>query len=117
MRNSSFLVVAICFLLSSCGGNRPNGAEEVVSDTLIVEEETKVKPYPATQFPSVEALKYEVNVFDSLHSGIIENLKDMYADAPGVFTFRGNLLRNADFGGRVKGRYADCELDFRYRIG
>ena len=104
MRNSSFFVVAICFLLSSCGGNRPNGAEEVVSDTLIVEEETKVKPYPATQFPSVEALKYEVDVFDSLHSGIVENLTDMYADAPGVFTFRGNLLRNADFGGRVKGR-------------
>ena len=101
-----FCVVTVCFLLSSCDGRRPSGTGEDISDTLImkVEPEPKVKPYPAMQFPSVEALKYQVDVFDSLHSGVIDNLADLYSDAPGVLTFRGNLLRNADFGGRVKGR-------------
>ena len=97
--------VAVCLLLSSCG-YRSNEKAEDATDTLIVEDEPEreIKPYPATQFPSVESLKYEVNVFDSLHSGIVEDLSDLYVDAPGVFTFRGNLFRNADFGGRVKGR-------------
>ena len=97
--------VVVCLLLSSCG-NRTNETEEDSTDTLIteVESELDIKPYPAVQFPSIEALNYKVDVFDSLHSGVIDNLADLYAKAPGVFTFRGNLMRNADFGGRVKGR-------------
>ncbi len=101
-----FCVVIACSLFSSCDGNRSNRTKIITSDTLItvVESNPEVKPYPAMQLPSVESLKYEVDIFDSLHSGVIDDLADLYADAPGVLTFRGNLLRNADFAGRVKGR-------------
>lgn len=102
-----FVFVAFCFLASACTGRTQSAKEnEEESDTLVVEVDRKpeVKPYPARQFPSVEALNYKVDVFDSLHSGAIEDLTDLYVDAPGVFTFRGNLMRNADFGGRVKGQ-------------
>ena len=100
-----FCAVAVCSMLNSCG-SRSSETEEDFTDTLAVEVEQvpAIKPYPATQFPSVEALNYKVDVFDTLHSGVIDELADLYADAPGVFTFRGNLMRNADFGGRVKGR-------------
>ncbi|MBO7067844.1 MAG: PQQ-like beta-propeller repeat protein [Bacteroidaceae bacterium] len=98
--------MVFCLLANACGSNQAadNSADSL--DTLVVEveQEPEVTPYPATQFPSVEALNYKVDVFDTLHSGVIENLSDLYAGTPGVFTFRGNLMRNADFGGRVEGR-------------
>lgn len=99
-----FYVVAVSLLSGSCNSNRANGVDENAADTLASEVELVVKPYPARQYPSVEALNYEVDILDTLHSGVIEDLTDPYADAPGVLTFRGNLMRDADFGGRVEGR-------------
>lgn len=99
-----FYVVAVSLLSGSCNSNRANGVVENAADTLASEAKPVVKPYPARQYPSVEALNYKVDILDTLHSGVIEDLTDLYADAPGVFTFRGNLMRNADFGGTVHGQ-------------
>lgn len=99
-----FCFAAISLMYSSCGGQRPNGNDKEVSDTLVVEPEPEVKPYPARRFPSVDALNYQTDIYDSLHSGLIDDLTDLYTDAPGVFTFRGNLMRNADMGGKVQGQ-------------
>ena len=60
-------LVAVCLFLSSCG-YRSNEKVEDSADTLIVEDESEqdINPYPAVQFPSLESLKYEVNVFASV---------------------------------------------------
>ena len=106
-RKAASLFLALCLLANACSGGKQSVEDQPESvDTLNVEVDQKpeVKPYPAKQFPSVEALNYKVDVFDTLQSGVIDDLTDLYVDAPGVLTFRGNLMRNADFGGRVKGR-------------
>lgn len=119
MRKSKVVILYIVFsiLACACGGVGRSKEDNVVkTDTIIVEHgsERKVQSYPATQFPSVEALNFKVDVFDTLHSGAIDNLADLYIDAPGVFTFRGNLMRNADFGGKVKGRPDTLTIDWTF---
>ena len=111
------LLFLFCLLANACErSSRQTDNDAEVSDTMVVEveQEPEIKPYPATQFSSVEALKFEVDVFDSINSGVLDDLTDMYADAPGVFTFRGNLLRNADFGGRVEGRPDTLTVDWTF---
>ena len=102
-----FLLTAIGIAFYACGrGSRTSEGDMGKGGSLVAEMEleSKVMSYPASQFASVEALDYKVDVLDTLHSGTVDDLVDLYMGAPGVFTFRGNLKRNADFCGRVIGR-------------
>jgi len=116
-RKVASLFMVFCLLANACGGgNSSTKIDAEDADTMIVENEQKpeVKSYPATQFPSVENLNYKVDVFDTLHGGVIGDLTDLYADAPGVFTFRGNLMRSADYGGKVKGRPDTLVISWKF---
>lgn len=59
--------------------------------------------HPDTSYASVEALKYDITVFDTLTSGQVSGYRDLYTDAPGILTFRGSLDRTAPYIGRIEG--------------
>ena len=61
-------------------------------------------PLPDTIYPSVRAIKYTNNIYDTIHNAHICNFDDPYlTDSNNVLTFRGNRYRNGNFGGKVQG--------------
>jgi len=84
-------------------------ADTLIRDSLIVDSVTLNKTKPLvpladTSLSSVDAIEYEIIVYDTTHSGIINNLNDCYKDIDGVLTFRGGPLRQANFGGTLSKR-------------
>ena len=93
--------------LIACGARTADGGTMNDSDSItkVLEEDTIsfVEPLSSEQKSSVKALTWVVTVYDTVHSGKLSTLKDLYKDTPGQFTFRGNAMRNASFEGKVQG--------------
>lgn len=107
MARMYFLFLTIAMVLGRCSDRRVpeiprNGhtPEEVAvnSDTA----RTGPVFLPDTCFPSVSALKYEIEHADSADYSL-KDLEDRYAGSPHIMTFRRNPLRNADFNGVLNG--------------
>lgn len=99
MKNIGLLTLfSLVPLVWSCG-NRTSTVEECPADSIV-----EPVPLSANPLASAENIKYEIIQHDSIHSGQLTTLRDLYKEAPGQLTFRGGPLRDADFGGTVKGR-------------
>ena len=94
---TSFVLAFLCFISCKPSGGSANEEKQDKQPEVIT-------PLPDTTFSSVDSLEIEIEVYDSVHDGTLNDLHDAFADAPGYFTFRGNSYRNADFGGKVTGR-------------
>ena len=68
---------------------------------------------PDTAFASADAVKYVVENTDSVATPL-RDLDDRYDDSCRVMTFRKNLMRNADFGGRVQGTPTTIEVAWEF---
>lgn len=92
-----YLAIA-AFAVLACGNPR--------TPAPVVEEEPGVKPierFADTTYASVNDLKWEVVVVDSLGNGALEYLDDPYDKVDGTYTFRGNQKREMPVRGRVSG--------------
>lgn len=85
-------------LICSCG-SRISGTDVAENDTI-----PEPEPLSATPLASAAEITYDIIRHDTLTSGQLSSLRDLYAQAPGQLTFRGGPMRDANFGGRVKGR-------------
>lgn len=103
-------------MMAACSGRNSSTGASADSDSLASEELQKqiVQHLPDTSFASAEAVKYNVENPDSAISGKIDNLGNLYADTPGAFTFRKDEMRNASFGGTVKGCPKDIAVDWEF---
>ncbi|MDO4510989.1 MAG: dehydrogenase [Bacteroidales bacterium] len=95
-------LVAMGSLLGSYSCKSGAG-EASVCDSDSVAAAVDTVPLPDTVFASVDRLDWKVYVTDSTRDGNITDFSDPYQASASHLTFRGNLLRNADFGGKVKG--------------
>lgn len=107
--------------LSACSGKR-NGegqASSAPADSLadIESEITVITPLPDTAFASVEGVTYKIEYGDTVGNGAISALNDLYFKAPGHFTFRNGISRDAAFGGKVKGNPTDIVVDWEFSTG
>ena len=68
---------------------------------------------PDTAYVSVGKLQYVVEEEDSMVNPM-KDLDDRYEGANGIFAFRKNLRRDANFGGRVKGVPRDVEIAWEF---
>lgn len=59
-------------------------------------------------------MKFNIERTDTTSDGHISSLTDLYATAPGTFTFRQGPLRQADFGGRITGRPSEFIVDWTF---
>lgn len=94
-----FLLTIHLITLTGCSENSKSASSEEntpvdLPDTIAL---------PDTAYASVQDLDYKVIVVDSVHSGQINDYSSQYDSTLGVLTFRGGPLRDARFGGRVKG--------------
>ena len=96
------LLILSCF---SCGRFQENKVEEQVMEEIdtIPEPAEIVLPFPDTILPSAEKVMVKIDTFDTLHPWMLNDFADAYADAPGIFTFRGSPFRNPNFKGRLHG--------------
>lgn len=92
-------------LLCSCGNSKNRDSVSDAGETDSIETIVKTDPstvrFPDTVFPSVENVKYVVEVIDTTIPARLESLENLYANVPGAFTFRKGPHRDARFGGKV----------------
>lgn len=100
------LIVSLAALATgivSCSGKGANGTEttaktdSVAADSVVAEE---VILLPDTVLQSASVISYSVEVADSA-ANLSWDSHDEYKDREGVLTFRGGLMRDADYGGRL----------------
>lgn len=69
---------------------------------------------PDTMYASVDALDFVIDIFDTVHSGEIQDFSDCYEHTPGIFTFRGGPRRDAQFDGHISGRPDTVKSDWTF---
>ncbi|MBR3304072.1 MAG: PQQ-binding-like beta-propeller repeat protein [Bacteroidales bacterium] len=106
-------VLAAALLLTSCSGH--SGESPVVNaDSLKVEQVPYQQLFlPDTAYSSAAAVYYVIENKDSADH-TLKDLTDRYAASAGSFTFRKNLMRDADFGGTVTGEPTMVEVVWRF---
>lgn len=84
-------ILAISINLMSCKNFNNGNTKESSKDSLAVEP---IIVNPDSSLASADCIDYQIDCFDTIHSGEISDLHDMYKNAPGILTFRNNFERN-----------------------
>lgn len=105
MKKGVTILISLLLICLSCnnmkGEKGLEPAEEII-DT-IPEPEEIVLPFPDTILPSAEKIMVKIDTFDQTLPSTLMEFNDPYANAPGIFTFRGTPFRNPNFSGRLHG--------------
>lgn len=119
MKINAVAIIATLTILNSCGGGGSRSAVGSCADSDSVAVAQTVQPLverlPDTAYASVSNLVYKVDRLADSVSGEVCSLADLYADTPGVFTFRGGIQRRADFGGTVSGTPSEIKVEWVFR--
>ena len=108
MKKILFFFVSV-LLFSACGNKTAKSGAE---DTAAVEETLPL--FPDTVLPSASAVSYTLDIADTADSGVLASVENLYDGKDGWFTFRGSPLRNADYGGTVKGTPTRIVKDWQF---
>jgi len=114
-----YLLFASC-LNAACMG-RPAASETVAdpsddetADSISRQPTLSELTLPDTAYASASAITFVVESEDSVETPL-QYYDDPYEQQSGVLTFRKNLLRNADFGGRVVGTPDTIEIAWQVK--
>ena len=101
--------------LTACGGRpSPNSQHPTTNNQHPTAPSMEELMLPDTSYALVEEVKYVVEHEDSLPHPL-GDFDDRYRQAEGrVMAFRANLLRNADFGGTVKGTPREIKIAWEF---
>ena len=104
MKIATLLITAVLLTGSlSCKFSQHPVPDTPVETDTIAEPEVVILPLPDTILPSAEKVMVQIDTFDKELPWEILSFSDPYADAPGIFTFRGTPTRNPNFQGRLHG--------------
>ena len=109
--SSLFALALVC---TACGHKAGKSSDSDSVADAKEQQEKDLAPFPDTTFASVEQLNYKVEILDSTAQKPISPLHDLYADAPGIMTFRGNAHRDASFTGSVDKRPSRVDVVWRF---
>lgn len=101
-------------LLASCGHKGKETRQDTRQQTeQQAAEEVEVR-LPDTTLASVEEVKYTVEVLDTTVTARLSSLRDLYADAPGIFMFRGSSRRDMPFTGKLDKAPTSIDVDWSF---
>lgn len=105
------LFALLTFTLLSCNRQKPVEASSGTDSTTVVAKAPTMAELmlPDTMYASAKAVDFRVINTDSIAHPMMD-FTDRYDRKDRVMTFRRNLLRNADFGGRVEGTPSKIEI-------
>lgn len=114
---NSILILAatLSVIVSGCGksaksmGDSTTGSDSTKVDSIA---EERLTAYPDTAYPSASRFKFVVDTMLPDLSGNIEDYTDIYAQTPGILTFRGNHNRTAPFEGKVTAEPDSVSIDW-----
>ncbi|MDE6324378.1 MAG: hypothetical protein K2L85_09645, partial [Paramuribaculum sp.] len=119
MKLNTVAIIVFLTILNSCGSAASRSESEKCVDSDSVAADIQAQPVverlPDTAYASVANLQYKVEILADSVSGNVGQLQDLYAPAPGVFTFRGGLQRRADFDGTVSGTPSAMKVEWVFR--
>ena len=99
--------------------NQPAETQPQLIDTTVSDVEERADYLPAilpdTSYESVANIKYRIDNYAGEEDSLIIDLKDLYADAPGILTFRGYPQRDARFFGHVTGTPDTVVIEWVFR--
>jgi len=115
MNHIIWMLITTMVTMTSCqmglqGKSEAGINDSVVADTIVVLP--LVEPFPDTMFASAEKVIFAIDTFDRATSPLLSDYDDLYADAPGVFMFRGSPTRNPNFSGRLYGDSLSINVDW-----
>lgn len=121
MNKTALLIINACLALItiSCGGHSSKSDSE--NDSIATADSAKdaisVAPamLPDTAYASIRAIRPVTKVYLENIDGNIGYTGNMYANTPGVFTFRGGAFRDADFHGTVKGTPTKIDVVWEFK--
>ena len=113
MKTSMIAVLTFSLAALACTGRKTPAAEQTPDSTAERPIPFEQLILPDTSFASAAVVKYVVEDEDSV-AHPLRDFDDRYASANGIFVFRGNLLRDADFGGRVKGTPSKVDIAWEF---
>lgn len=105
------VAVAVAVVGGGCSDNK--GRHVVANADAPVDSVEALSPLPDTVFATAAVVNFSVEECDG-SDGRLDDLADLYADSPGVFTFRKGAMRRADFGGKVKGTPSKITVDWKF---
>lgn len=116
---AALITASLLLSAAGCRGGSSSGSEDSIAETSSVNAENEMgldeQRFPDTIYLSAkENVKFEVSILDTLSSGIINSLKDLYASTPGAFTFRKGSRRQANFGGKVDSIPSEFVIDWEF---
>ena len=114
---TAFLAAALSVAATSCGGSSAKRSAATADSDSVAEaalETVVIERLPDTIYPSAEKIEFCTDIKAEGVDGRIENLTDLYAAAPGAFTFRRGAFRQADFGGRLDSVPSRFEIDWAF---
>ncbi len=118
---STVLLAALSLLPISCGkansGNGDGTKEHPATDSSAAEHNEAPAMLPDTAYPSVSKIHAVTEIVDTTTDGTINDTRNIYDDAPGVFTFRRGAYRDANFHGTVKGTPSKISIDWEFTTG
>jgi len=107
------IVIGAVLWLWGCGGAKSvREASVTESADNGVEATEEMLHAPDTVYDSAERVAYRVDTLIRDIDGRLESMSEMYADAPGALTFRKGPLRDAVFGGKIKGVPSKIDVDW-----
>lgn len=106
------MVWCMVVMISGCGQQ----SSEVSTDITPEPQEAAPEMLPDTVFASTEAVRWRVDTISDL-PGTLDCVADMYADAPGVLTFRANSFRDGGDPGVLDSVPTGIVTDWRFVTG
>ena len=70
---------------------------------------------PDTVYTSASKLEYRVEISDTTTNAHLSSHRDLYAEAPGIFTFRGSPRRDMPYAGRLDSVPSKIEVAWTFR--
>ena len=113
MTTKKLLLLPFTLVLIACGGGKNGNGNINENENENGEVTLEQLMLPDTCYASVEDVKFVVEDADSLPH-LLKDFDDRYAGSTNVMAFRKNLMRNADFGGKVTGTPSSIEIAWTF---
>ena len=104
--------ISLLLLISSCKEAKPIKSDKSLSDPMAVETLIEKHYLADTMYVSAKMLRWSIDEENSTPSPLKGKVSDY--ESADILTFRKNPMRNADFGGMVKGTPDTVEIAWKF---
>lgn len=117
MKLASVFALSFLTFLHSCSSGNSKQQNVIAADsvTTTVSAIDSITPLPDTIFASASKVKFTIDTYCDSIPSTINSLSDLYADAPGTFTFRNGPSRTANFNGHITGTPSNFKVDWTFK--